>query len=244
MNGILFNKFFKITLVLLLFCSCRIVASEIDCEILDAKKKSDNSIKIIATSALIPYRFEERKEEYIKSLKTLDSFGYKSRTYIVESGCDSPLSFYEDYCDHVFYANTNNLRLVNKGVNEAKAILKALDHYQFDDEDMIVKITGRYCFDNDQFLKTVQAHPEIDAFARRMLDPSRGITTGCFAMRGKFFKRMFKELDLIKMEEKLIDIEWEAEQFLIKMASENAKVVYLDTVNMTANVNHAEIIHW
>ncbi len=216
-------------ILLFLFCACSLYASE---------------IKIVFTSALIPFKFEERKQEYIKSLRTIDAYGYKPRTYIVESGGDTPLSFFEDYCDQVFYANTNNLRLVNKGVNESKAILKALDFYEFDDEDIIVKLTGRYWFNNDDFLKFLEAHPEADAIARRLDDTSRGISTGCFAMRSKFFKRMYRELDLAKMEEKLIDIEWEAEQFLKKMIAENANVVYLDRVNITANVNNCEFVQW
>ncbi len=215
--------------ILCLFFACSICAAE---------------IKIVYTSALIPFKFEERKQEYIRSLKTIESYGYLPHTYVVESGGDSPLSFFEDYCNHVFFANSNNLKLVNKGVNESKAILKALDYYNFDDEDMIVKLTGRYYFNSDEFLKFLESHPEVDAAASRLHDPSRGITTGCFAMRGKFFKRMYKELDLVKMEEKLIDIEWEAEQFLKKMIAENAKVAYLDRVNITANVNNCEVVQW
>lgn len=203
-----------------------------------------SNIKIICTSALLSSKFEERKQEYIKSLKILEQFGYRPQTYIVEAEGYSPFSFYHDYCDHVFYANTNDLTLINKGVNEAKSLIEAFDYYDFDDEDMLVKLTGRYFFNDDHFLKLVEAHSDVDAFASVLeWDPSK-VTTGCFAMRAKYFKQMLKRLDLQKMEKELIDIEWEAARFLEQMASENANVVYLEKIGITANVANTVIVQW
>lgn len=201
-----------------------------------------NEIKILYTSALIPYKFEERKQEYIKCLKLLENYGYIGRTYVVESGPYTALSFFDEYCDHVFYANTNDTTWLNKGVNESKASLAAFNYFNFDDEDMIIKLTGRYLFNNDHFLALVEAHPEVDAFASRI--PPWGVTTGCFAMRSKYYKRMLKELDLVKMERNALTFEWEVYLFLRKMISEGAKVVYLDKIGITANVANERIEQW
>lgn len=204
--------------------------------------QKQNNIKILYTSALIPHKFEERKQEYIRCLKTLESYGFKEQVYIAESGPYTPLSFFENYCDHVFYANTNDASLINKGVNEAKATIAAFDYFDFDDEDMIVKITGRYLFNNDYFLQLVKTHPEMDAFASYFEDKNRGVTTGCFAMRYKYYKQMVEELDLEKMEENLIDVEWEVAQFLEKMGK--GKVMYLDKVGISANVANVGVKQW
>lgn len=198
-------------------------------------KKKEPGIKILCTSALIPFKFEERKEEYIKSLKIIESYGFKSQTYIAESGPYTPLSFFEDYCDHVYYSNSNDTSYINKGVNEAKAMIGAFNYFDFDDDDMIVKLTGRYYFNSDDFLQIVKANPEMDAIASYYYgDPKRGINTGCYAIRCKYFKQMLNGLDFKKMEEKLIDIELEAGRFLEKME----KVKYLEKTGITANVNH------
>lgn len=204
--------------------------------------KKEPQIKFLYTSALIPYKFEERKGEYIQCLKILEKYGYKDRTYVVESGPYTPLSFFDDYCDHVFYANTNDTSFINKGVNEGKASLAAFDYYDFDDEDMIIKITGRYLFNDDRFVRLVEDHPEVDAFGSP--HPKLGIVTGCFAMRSKYYKQMLRALDFNEMELKAIDIEREMEKFLKKMVAENANVVYLDKIGITANVANVVIEQW
>lgn len=199
-------------------------------------------IKILYTSALISRKFEERKNEYIRCLELLDSYGYKDRIYVVESGPYTPLSFFDVYCDHLLYANTNDTSLINKGINEAKASLAAFDYFAFDDDDMIVKITGRYLFNDDHFLRLVEAHPEVDAYGS--FHPVLGVVTGCFAMRYKYYKRMLKSLDFEEMERNLVNIEKELEKFLKIMESENAKVVYLDKIGITANIANVVIEQW
>jgi hypothetical protein len=194
------------------------------------------------TSALIPNKFEERKGEYIKCLEILKNYGYLDKTYIVESGPYTPLSFFDEYSDHVFYANTNDTTFVNKGVNEAKASLAAFDYFQFNEEDMIVKLTGRYFFNNDRFLRFVASHPEVDGFASP--HASFGITTGCFAMRAKYYKQMLQEMDWVEMEKNAKDIERITAKFLQKIASLGAKVIYLNKVDITANVANAVVEQW
>lgn len=203
-----------------------------------------SDLKILYTAALIPYKFEERKAEYIHSLDVLKLLGYRSQVYITESCLSFPFSFFDAYCDHILYANINDWSLRNKGVNEAKAMLAAFHHFQFDDEDMIVKLTGRYSFDNHQFLRFVESHPEADAIARYLHGPGTGIVAGCFAMRARFFKQMLQQLDLIKMEREMIDIEREEEIFLQQMISQRAKVLYVETLGLTANVANFVIEHW
>jgi hypothetical protein len=206
-----------------------------------------NNIQIVYTAALIPYKFDIRKTEYIKCLETLGRFGYGDQIYVVHSGGDTPLSFFEEYSDHVIHTNTNDLRLRNKGVNEAISVLKALQSFDFDDEDILVKLTGRYLLEDDYFLKYIENHPECDAFARYLTpcDPPKiKIVAGCFAMRGKYFKQCFRGFDFEKMETEEIDIEQTVQEFLQKLASENIQVAYLDSLHLTALVGTTDLVKW
>lgn len=198
--------------------------------ILDELKKETH---IVLTAALIDNQYESRKEEYIKALTTLRNYGFKN-PHIIESICAGK-TFLNDYSENVIYPNVNNFRLRNKGVNEVVSILNSLDKLHFNDEDMIVKITGRYYFISDHFLKTVESHPSIDVFAK--LSPDGQVYTGCFAMRYKYFKELFRQIDVKKMEREGINVETEVANYIQKIAQpQNVRVMYLDRLDLVANI--------
>lgn len=194
-------------------------------------------IRVVFTTALISYNYEMRKEEYIRAMNIVKGYGYEP--YIFEACHPFSPSFFEEHVSHVFYSNVNNYRLINKGVNEAKSMMEGFDFYEFDDEDMIVKMTGRYHLMNRDFLQTIEDHPEVDAFVScdpGYPKPLGKVFTGCFAIRYKLFKEMLENLDLEKMEKELIDIEVEVANFAQKLVSRGGKVMYLDKVGMSANI--------
>ncbi len=200
-------------------------------------------IHIVYTSALIPQFFEERKQEYIHCLKILNSYGFLPETYVVEAGPSIPESFFESYATHIHYADTNDPRLKNKGVNEARAVRSFLESHSFPDDHMIVKITGRYFFNNDSLLKLAASRPACDAIASQ-LDPNVKVCTGCFAMRFRDYKKMMQEMDLEKMEREMIDIEKETMIYLKKMEARGQKVLYLDKMGITANIGNGIVTQW
>lgn len=200
-----------------------------------AQKK--NNIRVIFTAALLPTCYETRKEEYIRSIRLLKSYNYEP--YVIEACFSNPPTFFEEHARHVFYSNVNDHRLRNKGVNEAKSLIEGFKHYQFDESDMIVKVTGRYHLESRQFLNLIEENPEIDAFVK--CDPKYPIPlgsalTGCFAMRYHLFKEMLESLDLIKMEEELINLEAEVALFVKKLINRGSQVMYVDNLDVTANV--------
>ena len=136
--------------------------------------------------------------------------------YIIES-CKNGPTFLDSLSDKVWYAKTNDARLRNKGVNEAKAMLDFFDHNYFNGDDIIVKITGRYLFTDNSFLNYIANHPKCDAvvkfgFARDRYD--KAIYTACFAMRCKHFIKFLRQLNLQKMETEMIDIEHELADYV------------------------------
>ena len=199
-------------------------------------------MKILYTSAQIPYLYEERRSEYIRTLEGLRDFGFADQVYIAES-TGGPRTFFENYSDRVFYANVQPLSFTNKGVKEGMAMLSAFDFFQFDDEDMIVKLTGRYYFKNDDFFKLLKANPQVDVFASYLESPNR-VQTGCFAMRAKYFKQMLQEIDFRHMDHHRVDIERILGAFIKKMISENRNVQNVDKFQIVANIDNTHVEIW
>ena len=123
-------------------------------------------ILVLATASLLDIKYEMRKQEYIKSLKILNQLGYDF--YCVENiKNENEKTFLDDYCDKVYYSHSNDFTIKgNKGINELKALKAAIDYFNFDENDIVVKITGRYCFDNNNFFKLIESNPNFDAFVR------------------------------------------------------------------------------
>ena len=206
-------------------------------ELAHIDQPQEGEIRVVCTSALVQLCYESRKNEYIQSFKTLTDYGYPP--YVFEACHPAPPSFLEEYAASVFYSNVNDPKLVNKGVNEAKSIMEGFKHYQFNPNDMIVKITGRYHLDRRNFLQIIEDHPEVEAFVScdpGYPEPLGKVFTGCYAMRYQLFKEMLENLSFEEMEKKLIDIEVEVANFAQKLTARGAKVMYLDKIGMTANI--------
>lgn len=193
---------------------------------------SKPSIIILCTSALIPLHYNERKQEYIESLTILQK--QPLPFYITESCLNSGPSFLNDYCDSIFYTGTNNPNLRNKGVNEAIAMKAALDYFNFDDETMIIKLTGRYKFRDFSFLNTlIKNYNNYDAFVK--YDHYGQVITGCFAMRCKFMKNMLENLDLKHMEMSMINLELMIAQYLERNIPQD-RISSLSSLGVTARI--------
>ncbi len=184
------------------------------------------AIRIIYTAALIPTHIEARKKEYIRSLKILKKFNIP--IYIVEACKKNGPTFLENYCKNIFYAQSNNVFLKNKGVNEVSTLLEAINHFNFSDEDILIKLTGRYHFKSKLFINTIQDNSHYDAFVK--LDPYGQVFTGCFAIKVKYLKKMLLQLDLVKLEKKMINIERAVADFLYENKISTLLVEKLDVM--------------
>jgi len=192
-----------------------------------AKKK----VKFLCTAAILDNYYNERKKEYIKSLEAISKLGYEP--YVVESCITGP-SFLDEYSSYVHYPKINNFKLRNKGVNEARALIEAFKYFDFDDDDMIIKMTGRYRLADSYFVKMVELNIDADAVARYWVKPN-GIFSGCFALKGKCFKDLLKNIDLEMMEKEWrTSIEVVIGNYLKKLKENGGKVVYLDKVHVWA----------
>lgn len=69
-------------------------------------------------------------------------------------------------CD-IIYTNNNAVSATHKGVNELLDINAVAEYYNIGDDDIIVKLTGRYKMTDTSFLDTVKANAKrYDAFVK------------------------------------------------------------------------------
>ena len=122
--------------------------------------------------------------------------------YIVEALKKSGPTFLETYSNNVFYATVNNQNLRNHGINEAKTLLEACEHFNFDPEDMVIKLTGRHRVTSDLLIKVVENNPGVDAFVK--VNEDGNVFTVGFAMKYKYLKEMFENIDYNYINEQMI----------------------------------------
>jgi len=206
------------------------------------------NIKVLLTAALIDQAAEMRKNEYIHSINIFRNLGINP--YIVESIKVGP-TFLNNFVSRIIYPQVN-IPAHNKGVNELRSLIAALNQFDFKDDDMIVKLTGRYYFKDDTFLKTILAHPNIDGFVKLDNNPhtpkSKSIHTGCFALRCKYLKQILPTIDQVTMETNMINFEELVGNAIYQLYQEGKiNVMYLDTLGIVANVfgnGGCQLMHW
>lgn len=187
-------------------------------------------IKILATSAIIHDNYALRQKEYEVSLSAVNKFGHD--LYIVECCRETGPCFLEDFSNNVFYSNVN-ATLKNKGVNEANALIKAFEYFNFNPKDLIVKITGRYTLLANSFLDEVEDYDCI-------LNP-RGdhVFFGCFALRAEMFYQMLCSFNKITMEHDMIGIEYMVARYLEKVTVRKKFVPY---IGMACNIANTGVV--
>lgn len=197
-------------------------------------------IRILYTAALIDEGFELRKNQYTHGCEILKNYGY-SDPYIVEAIKKSGPTFLENFSTHVFYSKENNPVLKNKGVNEAKTMLEALKAFNFAPDDMIIKITGRYHFMTDEFIRMVENSPEVDGFFKKVdgyeKNDKRAVISGCFALRCHYLIDMLEHVDYDDIEKNMICFEFELADYVKQIiADKQASICYVDMLQVSAHV--------
>jgi hypothetical protein len=172
---------------------------------------------IILSAALSREHFEFRKQQYIKAFTQLKKFGCKN-FYVVEALAKRGPTFLDKHCKKVFYSQANDSTLRDKGLNEGITMLDGFRHFNFDPEDMIIKLTGRYCLLSNYFLKLARKkEKKFDAIVKMSGDY---LHTQCFALRYKFFKEMLESFDYQALDRDHIIIETAIGNYIMEKAKE------------------------
>jgi hypothetical protein len=128
---------------------------------------------------------------------------------------------------------------------QMKRALYSLEHFKFDDDDIIFKMTGRYQLISDHVIKVLEANKNnFDAFIA--IPPNggihslaRGIYSLAFAMRCKYLKEMLRNLDFPGMEHPTNWITFEGEMehyFKREIVKDNLRIFYFDKLDIRANL--------
>jgi len=112
-----------------------------------------------------------RREEYLSAItETLSHLPDTITPIIVEN--NGKRDTYLDHFTHhnrsvpVVYTNNNKRRLSHKGMAELLDIKEVIQEYNMSDDDVIIKLTGRYTVKSPLFFNTVIQDTETDAFVK------------------------------------------------------------------------------
>jgi hypothetical protein len=99
---------------------------------------------------------ENRYSECIASaLKLTETEGEpKIKTIVVENNGSRSTYLDKFNCD-IIYTDNNKNNYIHKGVNELLDIKDVISKYDIDDDDIIIKLTGRYKLLNNHFIQLV-----------------------------------------------------------------------------------------
>jgi hypothetical protein len=143
----------------------------------------------------LSHKLEDRIRRYKESIsKTLALLPECIKPIIVENN-GKRKTFLDDFNIPVHYTDNNNIRYLHKGVNEMLDIHSVIKHFSIQDDDIIIKITGRYHPLKDSFFKTIATFQNIyDVFIKYFNVCSQTFeendcVLGMFAMRSKYLKR-------------------------------------------------------
>ena len=153
---------------------------------------------IITTSINEKHRIngsqENRVQQYIDSItKTLSVLPSCITPIIVENNGVRE-TFLDKFSIPVHYTNNNSIRYFHKGVNEMLDIHSVIQSFGIQDDDIVIKITGRYHPLNDNFFQTViQLQNIYDVFIKyfnvcTQQFMENDCVLGLFAMRCKYLK--------------------------------------------------------
>jgi len=139
---------------------------------------------------------EHRKNRYIDSIKQLLSViqaDVSIKPIIVENNGLRETYLDKLSCD-VVYTNNNFLNFRHKGVNELLDIKEVINKYNIRDDDVVIKLTGRYKLLDATFIELVKNNIDVyDAFVKffnvctlkYMFDDC---VLGLFAIKCKYLK--------------------------------------------------------
>jgi len=99
--------------------------------------------------------YEHRKNLYLYSIrKTLEYIPKDIKVIIVENN-GKRTTYLDDLGVDVHYTTNNSNTYFHKGINELQDIHSVIQSYNIQDDDIIIKMTGRYHLLNDSFINFV-----------------------------------------------------------------------------------------
>lgn len=115
---------------------------------------------------------EERKQQYLSSIShTLSILPKEIKPIIVENNGkrDTFLDHFKHYNQSVpvIYTDNNQYQFKNKGINELLDVKEVIEKIKIKDNDIVIKLTGRYLLTSPLFLnEIIEKETKYDAFIK------------------------------------------------------------------------------
>lgn len=193
-------------------------------------------MKIIFTTAIINEYYENRKKEYIESFNISENLVSKENILILECFLPESKTFLNDLTNNIYFSNSND-DSTNKGVKEGKALKKFLEDNVFDDDEIIIKQTGRYKFISDLFFKNLNKNVDVNV----LYGENNNCFFGMFSMKYKYLKDFINQLNFIDMENYKISIETLLSNYITK---KGLSVEKHNKIDVLSNINNNHLVIW
>jgi len=140
--------------------------------------------------------YNEREKQYMYSMARI--FSYKLPVYGVVSETHNdcnwlPKNFFPFEKLLQIYSTDTEL---NKSQKEFYSIKALLDNINVDDNTWVIKVSGRYLIYNDNFIDYVKNSSDNVKAVIRLCDNDTQMYTFLFALKFKYFKDFFCNIDL------------------------------------------------
>jgi len=152
---------------------------------------------IITTSINNRYGYQavnERKERYLYAInETLKQLPQEITPIIVENN-GSRDTYLDNIGVKILYTENNKLSFKSKGANELLDIKEVIEKCNIKDDDIVIKLTGRYRVLSPKFFKDIiENENRYDAFVKffgscTLKFEVYDCILGCYAMRAKYIK--------------------------------------------------------
>lgn len=178
-----------------------------------------NNIIIVLSTAIYGDNIssENRINEYKECFEIIKNNGY---VFTIVETTETKSEFLENYSSNVIYTNVNGV-YNNRGTNYVNAFKKFLKNSNYNDDDVIIHITGRYPLVNDSFFKEC-LNLEFDKIGVFKEDKYNQFYLFLYAMRFKYLKELLNSINVENMEKNMINLE---KIFYDKISKESIKLV-------------------
>lgn len=112
--------------------------------------------------------FNHRKQLYMDCINNLLNLtkNMNVKVILVENN-NNKHTYLNDLGQEILYTNNNKINNVHKGFIELQDIKQVINHYHIQDDDIIIKLTGRYMLLDDKFINLVLSnYTNFDVFIK------------------------------------------------------------------------------
>lgn len=116
------------------------------------------------------------------------------------------------------------------------SIIASIPHLPFDDEDIVIKLTGRYWLYDRALIDLIEnTSADYDAYVcyGKHFVGDDHVFTGAYALRWKYFKQLAQGIDVEKAEREWIGVEQIVADFL---KDNNLRIKLVDPLNVEARI--------